>query len=168
MKETPEDLRRLQGLLDESIERAGDFLRSSFEMPELSLSAGELAEVLHGSPTVAFSTTTAKGEPRVAPVGALFYQGRFHVPTVADSARARHVRKRPSVSLTYYRGNDLAVIAHGRAEPLYRDHPDFDELDALEREHVGESVLDWGEGVYLRVEAAVLYTFARHLMGART
>jgi hypothetical protein len=87
---------------------------------------------------------------------------------VADSARARHVRKRPSVSLTYYRGNDLAVIAHGRAEPLYRAHPDFDELDALEREHVGESVLDWGEGVYLRVEAAVLYTFARHLMEART
>lgn len=168
MKETPEDLRKLQDLLDESIERAGAFLRDSFEMPELSLSAVELAEVLHGSLTVAFSTTTAGGEPRVAPVGALFYRGRFHVPTVAESARARHVKKRPSASLTYYRGNDLAVIAHGHAEPLYRDHPDFDELDALEREHAGESVLDWGEGVYLRVEAAVLYTFARHFKEART
>lgn len=137
-------------------------------MPELSLSAVELAEVLQGSLTVAFSTTTARGEPRVAPVGALFYRGRFYVPTVADSARARHVRKRPSVSLTYYRGNDLAVIAHGRAEPLSPDHPDFGELDALERDHAGVSVLDWGEGVYLRVEAAVLYTFARHLKEART
>jgi hypothetical protein len=70
MKETPEDLKNLQDLLDESIERAGAFLRNSFEMPELSLSAGELVEVLHGSLTVAFSTITARDEPRVAPVGA--------------------------------------------------------------------------------------------------
>lgn len=168
MKETPEDLKNLQDLLDESIERAGAFLRNSFEMPELSLSAGELVEVLHGSLTVAFSTITARDEPRVAPVGALFYRGRFHVPTVADSARARHVRKRPSVSLTYYRGNDLAVIAHGRAEPLYRDHPDFGELDALEREHAGTSVLDWGEAVYLRVDPQALYTFARCLKEVHT
>jgi hypothetical protein len=55
-----------------------------------------------------------------------------------------------------------------RAEPLSPDHPDFGELDALEREHAGVSVLDWGEGVYLRVEAAALYTFARHLKEVRT
>lgn len=163
MKETPEDLEKLQSLLDESIERAGDFLRAAFQMPELSLAADGLADALHGSLTVALATTTAKGEPRVAPTNAFFYRGRFHVPTVANSARARHVRKRPAVSLTYYRGNELAVIAHGRAELLSPEHPDFGELDALEREHSGVSVLEWGEGVYLRIEAEVMHTFARHL-----
>jgi hypothetical protein len=39
MRETPADLRRLQALLDDSIQRASPFLRSSFEMPEHSLSA---------------------------------------------------------------------------------------------------------------------------------
>ncbi len=163
MKETSEDLEKLQSLLNESIERAGDFLRSAFQMPELSFTADQLANALYGSLTVAFATTTAKGEPRVAPTNGLFYRGRFYIPTVADSARARHVRKRPAVSLTYYRGNELAVIAHGRAELLLPEQPDFGELDALEREHAGVSVLEWGEGVYLGIEAEVLYTFAKHL-----
>jgi hypothetical protein len=159
LRETPADLERLQELLDASIERAGEFLRSSFQMPERSLSAAQLAGVLDGHPTVALATTTAKGEPRVAPIDALFYRGFFHVPTVAASARARHVSKRPAVSLTYYEGNDLAVIVHGRAVALGPDDPSFAELDALQREH-GESPSEWGEGIFLRVEADVLYTYA--------
>lgn len=163
MKETSEDLEKLQSLLDDSIEQAGDFLRASFQMPELSLTADQLVNALHGSLTVAPATIIAKGEPRVAPVNALFYRGRFHVPTVADSARARHVCKRSTVSLSYYRGNELAVIAHGRAELLPPEHSEFGNLDALEKEHTGVSVLEWGDGVYLRIEAEALYTFARHL-----
>jgi hypothetical protein len=52
-----------------------------------------------------------------------YYRGRFYVPTVVGSARARHARKRPAVSLTYYRGNELAVIAHGSVELLPRSTP---------------------------------------------
>jgi hypothetical protein len=39
MRETAADLERLQALLDDSIERAGPFLRSSFQLPGHSLSA---------------------------------------------------------------------------------------------------------------------------------
>ena len=46
MHEMPEDMQRLQALLDRSIERAGAFLRRWFEMPERSLSAGQLARSL--------------------------------------------------------------------------------------------------------------------------
>jgi hypothetical protein len=113
VKETPEDLRQLQELLDRSVERAGDFLKSAFQMPDHSLSAGQLVRHLRGVCHVALATTTQRGEPRVAPIHALFYRGRFHVPTVATAARARHVAQRPAVSLTYYEGSDLAVIAHG-------------------------------------------------------
>jgi hypothetical protein len=163
MRETAADLQRLQALLDDSVARASAFLRSSFQMPEHSLSAERLAAHLQGSLTVALATVTARGEPRVAPIAALFLRGAFHVPTVAESARARHVAQRPGVSLTYFEGTDLAVIAHGHAAILDAGHPDFAELDAAQVACGNQSVGDWqGEGVYLRVEAASLFTFARN------
>ncbi len=162
MHEIPEDMERLQRLLDRSIERAGAFLRSSFEMPGHSLSAGQLVQYLQGIQNVAFATVTAKGEPRVAPIGSLFYRGRFYIPTVATAARTRMVKARPAVSLTHYAGNDLAIIAHGGATPIPADHADFAALEAMQRAASGSSVHDWGEGVYLRVEAETLVTFARY------
>ena len=162
MRETEGDLERLRALLDGSIEGAGGFLRSSFRMPEHSLSAAQLVRRLRGPSNVAMATVTRRGEPRVAPIGALFFRGRFHVPTIASAARTRHLRRRPAVSLTLYEGSDLAIIVHGEASVLAQDHPDFEALEDVFRESGGGSVLDWGEGVYLRVEAEKLYTFARH------
>lgn len=162
MHETAEDMERLGALLNRSIERAGAFLRSSFEMPEHSLSAEQLVRYLQGIENVAFATVTAKGEPRVAPIGSLFYRGRFHIPTVATAARTRMIAARPAVSLTQYVGNDLAIIAHGTATAIPADHADFAALEAMQRASSGSSVHDWGEGVYLRVEAETLVTFARY------
>ena len=162
MREEPEDLQRLQALLDRSIEGAGAFLRDSFEMPGHSLSAPQLVHFLRGIHNVALATVTRKGEPRVAPIGALFFRGRFHVPTVATAARTRHLTQRPAASLTIYEDDDLAVIVHGRAEVLGPDHADFPTLEELFRESGGGSVLDWGEGVYVRIKAEKLYTFVRY------
>ena len=161
MHETPDDLTRLQALLDASIAEAGPFLRASFEMPAHSLSAGQLAGALQGIVYVALATVTAKGEPRVAPIGALFYRGTFYIPTTANAARTHHVRQRPAVSLTYYRDAGLAVILHGRASVIAPDNPDFATLDNLYQASGGSSVLTWGEGIYLRVEPDVIYTYAR-------
>ena len=162
MNETREDLEQLQKLLDHSLEQAGDFLRHSFQMPQHSLTAQQLVRYLHGIQTVAFATVTADGRPRVAPVGALFVRGHFYIPTIATAVRTRHVMKRPAVSLTYFVGNDLAILVHGQAAPLYPNHPDFTIVEALQQENSGQSVRDWGDGVYLRVEAEVVYTFARY------
>jgi Pyridoxamine 5'-phosphate oxidase len=163
VRETPADLERLQALLDSSVERASDFLRRSFQMPERSLTAEQLAGHLGGSLTVALATVTARGEPRVAPIDAFFLRGRFHVPTVAESARARHLAKRPAASLTYFEGTRLAVIAHGRVEIVGADDPAFAELDATQVEIGNQSVTTWGgTGVYLRLEPDTLYTFAQH------
>ncbi len=162
MHETPEDMKRLQALLDGSIERAGAFLRSSFEMPEHSLSAGQLVRYLQGIQNVAFATVTAKGEPRVAPIGSLFYRGLFHIPTVATAARTRMVTARPAVSLTHFVGDDLAIIVHGSAMAIPTGHADFAAIEAMQRAANGSSVRDWGEGIYLRVAAATLVTFARY------
>jgi hypothetical protein len=125
MHETSDELRRLQALLDESAERASGFLRTSFEIPEHSLSAERVTAHLQGGLTVALGTTTARHEPRVAPIGALFVHGSFYLPTVAESARARHLAQRPGASLTYFEGVDFAVIAHGHASRITPDDPGF-------------------------------------------
>lgn len=156
MKETQEDIDRLQAVLDASIERAGDFLRRSFAMPEHSLSAAELIQKLQGVRTVA--TVTAKGEPRVAPIGALFYRGDFYIPTVATAARTRHIMKRPAISLTYFERDSLAIIVHGFATVITPDQPDFETLEELSQAYVS----NWGPGVYLRIHAQTIYTYIRH------
>src|SRR5262245_46347544 len=150
MLETPEDIIELQALLDRSIAEAGAFLRDSFQMPNHSLSAAQLVVYLQGIQNVALATTTARGEPRVAPIGSLFYRGRFCIPTVAAAARARHIAQRPAVSLTHFVGDDLAIILHGRATALAPDHPDFAAIEQLHRSVNGQSPRDWGAGIYLR------------------
>jgi hypothetical protein len=161
MRESPADLERLQELLDRSIRAAGPFLRDAFEMPERSLSAPQLVERLDGARTVALATATGRGEPRVAPIGALFVHGAFHVPTVAQAARTRHLIARPAASITYYEGNDLAVIAHGRVAILGRSDAGFDELDELQVQVGNESPTQWqGDAVFLRLDADRVFTYA--------
>jgi Pyridoxamine 5'-phosphate oxidase len=162
VNESAADLERLQALLDDSAERATPFLRSSFEIPERSLSAQRLVEVLAGALTVALATVTARGEPRVSPIGALFVRGRFHVPTVAQSARARHVARRPGASVTYFEGTSLAVIAHGTAAIVGTDDADFEELETLQVAAGSQSPREWsGDGVFLRLDAERLFTYGR-------
>jgi Pyridoxamine 5'-phosphate oxidase len=162
MRETAADLERLQRLLDDSARRASPFLRASFQIPARSLSAERLADRLDGGLTVALGTVTAGGEPRVAPIAAFFVHASFYVPTVAESARARHLARRPAVSLTYFEGTALAVIAHGNAEILDGNDPPFAELDAIQVEIGNQSVRQWhGTGIYLHVSPATLYTYER-------
>lgn len=161
MRETAADLERLQAVLDRSVERASPFLRSSFEMPERSLSAVDLAARLDGLLTVSLATVTAKGEPRVAPIDAVFLHGLFCVPTVAQAARARHLARRPGVSVTYYEGRAMAVIVHGQAGVVADGEDPFDELEEIRLAEGGESIAGWtGDPIFLRVEPDVIYTYA--------
>jgi pyridoxine/pyridoxamine 5'-phosphate oxidase len=162
MRETPADLERLQALLDRSIDQASPFLRSSFQMPERSLSAAQLVERLDGALTVALATVTARGEPRVAPISAFLLRAAFFVPTVAESARARNLARRPAASVTYFEGTTLAVIAHGQVEIIDAQDERFAELDAIQVECGNQSVREWqGHGAYLHLTPATMFTYAR-------
>lgn len=169
MKETEEDLAALQTVLDASIAAAGPFLWESFQMPEHSLSAGQLVTHLQGVTTVAMATVSRRGEPRVAPIGCLLVRGRFVVPTLRTSARARHLAVNPAVSLTYFEGVDLAVIVHGRVQPVGADDDEggggFDALDAAYEQESGSSVRSWArpeDALFLSVDASTIHTFARY------
>ena len=131
-------------------------------MPERSLDAERLVERLAGRLTVSLATVTARGEPRVAPIQAIFLDGAFWIPTVAEAARARHLAARPAASVTCYEGTSMAVIAHGRAELVGEDDPRFATADAALRAAGGDSPVGWsGRPVYLRVAPERLYTYHR-------
>jgi N-acetylglutamate synthase-like GNAT family acetyltransferase/uncharacterized pyridoxamine 5'-phosphate oxidase family protein len=162
MRETQQDIERLQALLDSSIERAGAFLRRSFQMPHHSLTAKALVECWRDVQTVALATVTTSGEPRIAPIGSLLYRGDIYIPTVATAARTRHVMKRPAISLTLFRENELAILVHGYATVIARDHEDFETLENLLYPSTHTKAGEWGEGVYLHIRAEAIYTYNRH------
>ena len=160
MRETPNDIAWLDGVLTQSIERAGPYLRTSFRMPSHSLSAEQLVAALDGILEVAIATVTAKGEPRVAPTAALFYRGHFCVPTLAASARVTHLKRQPAVSVTYYEGVDLAMIVHGRSQFIPDGGGDFTALSDLQLEVSESTVRQWGaDPLYIRVVPDVIYTY---------
>jgi GNAT superfamily N-acetyltransferase len=162
MRETQGDIERLQALLNSSIERAGAFLRRSFQMPEHSLTAQELVDCWQDVQTAALATVTMRGEPRIAPIGSLLYRGEIYLPTVATAVRTRHVMKRPAVSLTLFRENELAIIVHGHATIISPDREDFQTLENLLYASTHTKAGEWGEGVYLHIQAEAIYTYNRH------
>ncbi len=162
MHETQHDRAMLEHVLTRSQQQAGEFLRSSFEIPEKSLSATQLINRLQGMVTLVMATVTSDGRPRAAPVVAAFYRGAFCIPTVRTALRARHVQRNPQVSLSLYEGNDFAVIVHGVATFVEPGNDDFDRLVQLQIETGNGDVREWGDPLFIRVEADRLYTFARY------
>ena len=76
MRETAEDLDRLQDVLDESHRAGGGHLRGIITDERL-LTAEQIAERLVGMRLLALATSTADGRPLVSPVDGIFYRGEF-------------------------------------------------------------------------------------------
>jgi pyridoxamine 5'-phosphate oxidase-like protein len=131
--ETPEDLDRLQRLLDHSAAGAGGHLRDIIT-DERRLSAWQLCQELQGMRLLVVATVTADGRPLAGPVDGYFLHGSFYFSSGRDSVRMRHLAARPAVSATYLPGEELAVTVHGRAEL-------FDVLDPA-RGELRQAMLD--------------------------
>ena len=114
MHETPEDLKALEELLERSYASAGEHLLS-IHTPNWRISARKVCELLTGMCVINLATVDRKGRPLVSPVDGMFYRGRFWCGSSPTSARARHIAKRPDVSASHTRGEELAVIVHGKA-----------------------------------------------------
>jgi hypothetical protein len=115
MHETPEELSRLQQLLEASAAGAGPHLRS-IAGDENRLSAVTLCERLQGMRLLVVATVTADGRPLTGPVDGYFMHGTFWFSSARTSVRMRHLASRPAVSATHLPGEQLSVTVHGRAE----------------------------------------------------
>jgi nitroimidazol reductase NimA-like FMN-containing flavoprotein (pyridoxamine 5'-phosphate oxidase superfamily) len=163
MHETPDDLDRLQRLLDASDAAAGPHLRSIITS-ERRLSAAEVCARLRGMCLLALATVTSDCRPLIGPVDGIFYRGSFHFGSSPDSLRFRHIAHRPQVSATHLPGEHLAVTVHGRAEPVdVRAGEQEGFRAALLEVYVPrygpewEDFLDSGP-VYARIEASRMFT----------
>jgi hypothetical protein len=88
-------------------------------------------------------------------------RGHFYIPTVAQAARAKHLARRPGVSVTYYEGRSTAVIVHGQATAVPRGEDPFDEVEGIRLAAGGQSLLEWsGDPIFIRVDPDVIYTYA--------
>jgi hypothetical protein len=161
VKETEVELDELQTLLDASLTRSTEHLRSIVIPGERTLTARELVNVLTGMCVLSVATVTARGEPRISAVDGHFLHGRWVFTTTGAAAKTRHLRARPAVSVAHLRGDDLGVFTHGVAEFIPREHPDWAEIEEHLTRHYGSSPTTWGDDiVYLRVEPHWMVAYA--------
>ena len=143
MRETPEDIQNLQGLLDRTYGRAGGHLRSIIT-PQRRLSAEEVCAELQGMSLIVLATVNSRCEPIVGAVDGIFYRGHFWFGSAEKSLRFRHIRARPQVSATHTRGEELAVTVHGRAHEIDKAGGDYDGFKECVREVYGPDWDSWG------------------------
>ncbi|MET9249593.1 pyridoxamine 5'-phosphate oxidase family protein [Nonomuraea sp. NPDC003709] len=164
MRETPEDLERLQALLDASLSRSTSHLRSIIST-ERTLTAEQLTGILTGMCTLALSTVTAKGEPRISGADGHFLHGKWHFGTAPGAAKARHLAARPAVSVAHMRGEDLGVFTHGTVEILNPQNgepaEDWPDLLAYFKDFYGDDAFDWdNDVVYYRLHPHWMTAYA--------
>ena len=166
MFETDAELAELQALLDTSLQRSTEHLRSIITPGERTLTARQLGAVCAGMCTMAVSTVTAKGEPRISAVDGHLLHGHWYFSTSRTAAKARHLAARPAVSLAYIRGEEVGVFAHGTAQPMNPasgpDDPDWPGLLQYMTDFYGSSPLSWGDVVYYRLAPDWMVVFASH------
>ena len=164
MYETSVELKELQALLDASLSRSTEHLRSIIST-ERTLTAELLTQLLTGMRTLALSTVTAQGEPRISGVDGHFLHGKWHFGTARGAAKARHLAARPAASAAHLRGEDLGVFTHGTVEILNpqggEPAADWPDLLAYFKSFYGEDFFDWdNDVVYYRLHPHWMTVYA--------
>lgn len=172
MHETPEELERLQRLLDESAAAAGPHM-SSIITDERRLSAEQVCERMQGMCLLVLATVTADGRPIAGPVDGYLLHGSLYFSSGRDSVRMRHLAVRPAVTATHLPSEALAVTVHGRAALFDMSGPDGNELRAAMLAHYlplqGPAFEEWldasEEVVGARIAADKMFTFCMEPAG---
>jgi len=165
MYETPQELMRLQRILDESAQAAGPHMQEVITR-ERWLSAEQLVERLHGMVLLVLGTATSDGKPLVGPVDSYFIHGSFFFSSGRRSVRMRHLSVRPAVSACHLPSEGLAVTVHGSADLFEISDPRRPELRQAMLDHYlplqGEAFQEWLETediLAARIDARKLITF---------
>jgi Pyridoxamine 5'-phosphate oxidase len=152
MYENEADLDWLQQLLSTSLSGASEHLRSIIG-PGRTTTATALAARLTGMRTLALSTVSGTGRPRISGVDGHFLRARWVFTTSGTSVKAADMRSRPAISAAYLEGDSYGVFTHGDAEFLTAHHPDRGWIEDHLTKHYGSSPSTWGPDiVYLRLQ----------------
>ena len=72
------------------------------------------------------------------------------------------------MSLTYFEGEDIAIIVHGSGHPLSPEEPSFKDIDSVMKNLIGMGIVEvtkvYGgdEGLWFRIDPRVMFSFARY------
>jgi len=157
MFETPDEIARLQRLLDDSHGRATEHLRGIIN-DERTLSGAHIAGLLTGMKVLSVATVTARGEPRISAMDGHFLHGTWTFSTSRTAAKARHLAARPAVSVAHVDGEAMAVFSHGHVVELTGE-----ELTAVDQHwtaHYGSSPQSWGDVVMWRLDPTWMIGYA--------
>ncbi len=116
--QSPDDLARLQAVLDFSSETASASVAASVAEPSRTMNATELTEFWESVGLVAMTTVGASGQPHSAPVHARLLGDTLSLVIYEDTVRRRDLRHNPRVAFTTWSGLGTAVILYGRAEEV--------------------------------------------------
>jgi hypothetical protein len=164
MLETPDELLRMQQVLDRSDAAAGEHLRSIITA-ERRLTSEQVAAALTGMCLLTLATVSSQGHPVAGPVDGVFFHGEWHFGSAPHSVRFTHIRRSPWVSATHLPAEHLAITVHGRAELIDVASPEQAEFRrALLDIYVPRYGADWesflDQGVqYARIHAQRMFTF---------
>jgi hypothetical protein len=162
MRETAQDLARLQALLDRSYEAAGAHLRDVIT-PERRLTAEEVAARLDGMCLLTLATVTSDGRPINGPVDGFFYRGEWYFGSSHESLRFRHIRQRPQVSATWMPGEEISITTHGRAYEIDAHGHDegglYEVVAGYYEPRYGDAAAIVDGAAYARIEADRMFTF---------
>jgi general stress protein 26 len=151
MYEEPADIAWLQQVLDRSRGQASEHLQSIISA-DRAVPARDLVERLSGMRTLALSTVSPGGRPRISGVDGHLLRGRWIFSTSGSSVKAADLRSRPAVSAAYLEGDTFGVFTHGEAEFLAADHADRGWIEEHLTRHYGTSPSTWGPDiVYVRI-----------------
>jgi len=137
--------------------KSGDHLNSLFGLGEW-LSAQQVSHHLQGIRNVALATVNSKSEPRVAPLEAVLFHGRFYVALQSDSTRVRQITNRPAASITYTRDDDVLITVNGSATLVRTGEADFAGLDAEWKKRYGGDV--WDSVVFVKLNPTHVVAYA--------
>lgn len=156
MRETEDDLRWLQSLLDRTYEAAGSHLRE-VHTDAVRVTADDLVQRLTGMQVLVVATVSRDARPFTGPLDGFLYRGRWHFGTSPDAVRARHLARSPHVSATHVRGEALVVTVHGSARRMDLAGADAGFAEVL-REKYGGDWDDWGSASpYFAIEPDRMY-----------
>src|SRR5215469_5303573 len=100
MHEHPEDIARLQDVLDRSYAMAGPHLLG-IHSPGRRMPAADLVRRLDGMRLLVLATVGSAGQPVTGPVDSVFHRGSFYFGTSQDAVRWRHLKRNRAVSATH-------------------------------------------------------------------
>lgn len=121
MRDQPETLAQLQEPLDRSAATAGPAIRKNFIGGGWSMSAEEFVDFWGEARMATVSTASGSGAPHAVPLDIHLVDGRFYIPTFADSRRLADHRENPRCVITSWDGPYRAVIAYGNAREVDSD-----------------------------------------------